>query len=337
MKAVGYEFALPLDDERSLLDLELDAPIPGPRDLLVRVRAVSVNPVDIKVRRGVNPVAGRMKVLGWDAAGIVEAVGSQVRHFQPGDRVFYAGAIDRQGTNAELHVVDERIAGKAPASLTDAEAAALPLTTITAWELLFERLQIARDAGAGSHLLIVGAAGGVGSILIQLARQLTRLNVIATASREETREWCRGLGAHAVIDHSQPLGPQIADIAPRGVDLVASLTHTDLHFDAIVDALKPQGRIALIDDPAHLDVTKLKRKSASLHWELMFTRSLFGTPDMERQRSLLEEAAALIDDGRLRTTATTDFGVMSAFSLRRAHALLESGKAHGKVVLHGYP
>jgi zinc-binding alcohol dehydrogenase family protein len=336
MKAIGYQQSLPVQDPRCLIDVQMEPPSPGPRDLLVRVRAVSVNPVDTKLRRNVAPAPGQVKVLGWDAAGVVEAIGAEVRNYREGDAVFYAGAIDRQGTNAELHVVDERIVGKAPTRVSAAEAAALPLTAITAWELLFERLRMGPDKGAGQSLLIIGGAGGVGSVLIQLARQLTQLKVIATASRPETRDWCLGLGAHAVVDHGKPLPPQLAPIAAEGVDLVASLTQTDMHLDAIVEALKPQGQLALIDDPARFDMSKLKRKSVSAHWEFMFTRSLYRTPDMDRQRELLNDVAALVDSGRLRSTASSDFGEMSAANLRRAHELIESGKACGKAVLHGY-
>jgi zinc-binding alcohol dehydrogenase family protein len=272
-------------------------------------------------------------VLGWDAVGTVQAVGAHVQHYQVGDRVFYAGAIHRPGTNAELHVVDERIVGRAPLSQSDAEAAAMPLTAITAWELLFDRLGVAQGGGQGQSLLIVGGAGGVGSMLIQLARQLTQLQVVATASRPETRQWCLDLGAHAVINHRQPFAPQL----PGGtVDLVAALTQTDQHLPQIVDALRPQGRLALIDDPKALDVSLLKRKSLALHWELMFTRSLFETPDMEQQRVLLNEVAALADAGRIRSTVQQVLAPINAAHLRQAHALIESGKALGKVVLQGW-
>lgn len=332
MHAVGYHSPLPIDHAESLIDLELPAPVPGPRDLLVRVAAVSVNPVDTKVRASRQPQAGTPEVLGWDAVGVVEAVGAQVQHYQAGDRVFYAGSIARPGTNAELHAVDERIVGRAPGQLSDAQAAALPLTAITAWELLFDRLGVAQGGGQGQRLLIVGGAGGVGSMLIQLARQLTQLEVIATASRPETRQWCLDLGAHAVIDHRQPFLAQL----PGPADLVAALTQTDQHLVQIVDTLRPQGRMALIDDPKALDVSLLKRKSLSLHWELMFTRSLFETPDIDQQRLLLNEVAALVDAGRIRSTLQQVVGTINAANLRQAHALIESGKAQGKVVLQGW-
>ncbi|RZL89801.1 MAG: zinc-binding alcohol dehydrogenase family protein [Variovorax sp.] len=336
MKAVGYHQPLPIDDAASLVDLELPEPTPGPRDLKVRVKAVSVNPVDTKVRKGVAPEAGQAKVLGWDAVGTVEATGSEVTGFKVGDRVYYAGSITRPGTNSELHMVDERIAALAPKSLDDAQAAALPLTTITAYELLFDRLRVPKGGGAGQTLLVIGGAGGVGSILIQLARQLTQLRVIATASRAETRQWCLGLGAHAVIDHSKPLAAELQSAGIGEVDMVASLTQTGQHYAQIVESLKPQGQLAVIDDMAVLDAMALKVKAISLHWELMFTRSKFQTPDMARQGELLAEVAGLVDAGRIRTTANAGFGTINAENLRRAHALIESGKAQGKVVLAGF-
>lgn len=338
MKAIAYYQSLPAEHAEALQDIELPTPTPGPRDLLVEVRAISVNPVDTKIRRGVTPENGKSKVLGWDAAGIVKAVGDQVTQFQPGDRVFYAGAIDRAGANSELHLVDERIVGHMPSSLPFAEAAALPLTAITAWELLFERLQVVEGSvDLGQSLLVVGAAGGVGSILVQLARRLTGLTVIGTASRPETQTWVRELGAHHVIDHSKPLSEELKRIGIGQVTHVASLTQTDQHYDQLVEALAPQGRLALIDDPEQpLDVMKLKRKSLSLHWELMFTRSLFQTDDMIEQHHLLERVSGLIDSGVLKTTLGEHFGTINAANLRRAHALLESGKARGKIVLEGF-
>ena len=318
--------------------MQLAEPVPGPRDLLVEVRAISVNPVDTKIRQGVTPADGAAKVLGWDASGVVKAVGSEVSLFQPGDRVFYAGAIDRAGANSELHVVDERIVGHMPSSLSFADAAALPLTAITAWELLFERLQISEgSANQNQTLLIVGAAGGVGSILTQLARRLTGLTVIGTASRAQTQAWVRELGAHHVIDHSKPLSEELARIGVGQVTHVASLTQTEQHYEQLIEALEPQGRLALIDDPVQpLDVMKLKRKSLSLHWELMFTRSLYQTEDMIEQHRLLERVSSLVDSGVLRTTLGEHFGRIDAANLRRAHALLESGKARGKIVLEGF-
>ena len=335
MKAIAYtQHGLPIDDPRALVELDLPEPVPGPHDMLVEVRAVSVNPVDTKVRRGAE--VSEPRVLGWDAAGIVRAVGSEVSLFQPGDNVFYAGDITRPGSYSQLHLVDERIVGHKPASLGFAQAAALPLTSITAWELLFDRLGVAEGGGQGEALLIVGAAGGVGSMLTQLARKLTGLTVIGTASRPETQHWVSELGAHHVIDHGRPLTEELQRIGVNQVEMVASLTHTDRHYAHLVEALKPQGRLALIDDPERLDALPLKRKSLSLHWELMFTRAMFQTMDMIRQHKLLERVAALIDEGVLRTTMAEHFGSLDVDNMRRAHALIESGCSRGKVVLEGF-
>ncbi|WP_294734604.1 zinc-binding alcohol dehydrogenase family protein [uncultured Pseudomonas sp.] len=337
MKAIAYYAALPINDPKSLQDIELPEPVAGPRDLLVEVKAISVNPVDTKVRQNVAPENGAAKVLGWDVAGVVKAVGSEVSLFKVGDKVFYAGSLVRPGGNSELHTVDERIVGHMPKTLGFADAAALPLTAITAWELLFERLQVREGkADEGQSLLIVGASGGVGSILTQLAKQLTGLKVIGTASRPETQAWAKDLGADLVIDHSKPLSEELKKAGHAQVNYVASLTQTDQHLDQLVEALIPQGKLALIDDPKVLDVSKLKRKSLSLHWEFMYTRSMFETSDMIEQHNLLNRVAELIDAGTLKTTVGEHFGVINAANLRRAHELLESGKAKGKIVLEGF-
>lgn len=337
MKAVGYSQCLPIEEPQSLVDIDLPVPVAAGHDLLVEVKAVSVNPVDTKVRRNSAPPEGEYRVLGWDAAGVVRAIGKDVTLFQPGDRVWYAGSIDRPGSNAELQLVDERVVGPMPTSLDFAEAAALPLTSITAWELLFDRLQISRDTTpTGQHLLIIGAAGGVGSIMTQLARQLTGLTIIGTASRPDTQTWVRELGAHHVINHHRPLTEELQRIGIPQVEYVASLTHTDQHFEEAVAALAPQGRFALIDDPAPIDVRLLKRKSLSLHWELMFTRPLFGTPDMIEQHRLLTEVARLVDAGTLRSTLVEHYDRIDAFNLKRAHSLIELSQARGKIVLEGF-
>ncbi|WP_217014670.1 zinc-binding alcohol dehydrogenase family protein [Stenotrophomonas geniculata] len=335
MRAIAYTQAgLPIDDAQALIDIELELPQPGPRDLRVAVRAVAVNPVDTKVRRGVATDGPR--VLGWDAVGIVDAVGSEVTLFQPGDAVYYAGVIDRPGSNAEYQLVDERSVGRKPASLDDAAAAALPLTAITAWELLFDRLRIPEGGGEGQTLLVIGAAGGVGSILVQLARKLTKLTVIGTASRPDTQDWTYAMGAHHVIDHSLPLAEGLARLGISEVQHAASLTHSDQHYAQIVELLAPQGQFGLIDDPGQVDVMALKRKALSLHWESMFTRPLYRTADMQRQHDLLNRVAELIDTGVLQTTLGEHFGRIDAANLRRAHALLESHRAKGKIVLQGW-
>jgi zinc-binding alcohol dehydrogenase family protein len=337
MKAIAYRKSLPILDADALLDIELPAPQAMGRDLLVEVKAISVNPVDVKIRANVPPADGAAKVIGWDAAGIVKAVGPDVTLFQPGDEVWYAGDLTRPGTNSELHLVDERIVGHKPRTLDFAQAAALPLTAITAWELLFERLQVSRDKGeTGKSLLVVGAAGGVGSILVQLARQLTGLTVIGTASRADTAAWVTELGAHHVIDHSKPLNEEITRLGLPPVTYVAGLNQTDHHWPAIAELVAPQGKVALIDDPAAIDVRVLKRKSVSLHWEFMFTRSMFQTDDMAQQHQLLDDVARLVDAGVLKTTLAERFGTINAANLKRAHALLESNRAKGKIVLVGF-
>jgi zinc-binding alcohol dehydrogenase family protein len=334
MKAIGYYRSLPISDPESLIDLDLPEPVPGERDLLVEVHAVSVNPVDVKVRAGMAPEAGQPKVIGWDASGVVRAIGKDVTLFKPGDQVWYAGSLLRAGTNSQLHVVDERIVGLMPQML---DAAALPLTTITAWELLFDRMNVPEGtAPTGDTLLVIGAAGGVGSILVQLARQLTGLTVVGTASRPETAQWVKDLGAHHVIDHSKPLSEELKRIGFDGVDYIASLNQTDHHFEQIVASINPQGRLALIDDPELFDFRKLKMKSVSLHWEFMYTRSMFSTRDQIRQHELLNRVASLIDSGVLRTTLNETFGTINAANLRRAHELLETNRARGKIVLEGF-
>ncbi|CAM3422858.1 Zinc-type alcohol dehydrogenase-like protein [Bordetella sputigena] len=335
MKAIVYDQAgLEPEDPRALYDAEVAVPTPGPRDLLVRIHAIAVNPVDTKVRRGMAPDGQR--ILGWDAAGIVTAVGAEVTLFQPGDEVFYAGSLVRPGCNAEYALVDERIAGHKPAKLDFANAAALPLTSLTAWELLFDRLGVAEGGGEGQTLLIIGAAGGVGSILTQIASRLTRMTVIGTASRPETQDWVRRLGAHHVVDHHRGLQEELKRVGVPSVTHVASLTHTDAHYPQLIEALAPQGRLGVIDDPATLDAVPLKRKALSLHWELMFTRSLYQTPDMIRQHEILERVSRLLDEGMLRSTLGEHFGRIDAANLRRAHAVQESGKARGKIVLEGF-
>ena len=338
MKAIGYRSPGPITDADALVDIELAKPTSTGRDLLVEVRAVSVNPVDYKVRRSTAPSGGdEWKVLGWDVAGVVTATGSDVTGFKPGDEVFYAGSITRPGANAEFHLVDERIVGRKPSSLDWAEAAALPLTALTAWETLFDRLDVTRPVpGAAPAILIIGGAGGVGSIAIQIARQRTDLTVIATASREETRDWAHAQGAHHVIDHSRPLAAQIAELALGAPAFVFSTTHTDKHVAEVVELIAPQGRFALIDDPETFDAMAFKRKAVSIHHELMFTRSIFQTPDMDEQGAILNAVADLADAGHIRTTLSERLSPINAVNLKRVHALLESGSAKGKIVLEGF-
>jgi zinc-binding alcohol dehydrogenase family protein len=340
MRAIGYRQAAVLGEPGYLLDLELPEPEPGPQDLLVAVEAIAVNPVDLKVRRRELPPSDDARILGWDAVGRVVAMGEASSGFALGDRIWYAGALNRPGCNAERQLVDHRLAALAPRRLSPAEAAAMPLTTITAWELLFERLRIRRDrqATAGQALLVLGGGGGVGSMLLQLARQLTGLTLVATASRPESRAWALAMGAHQVIDHRQPLLPQWQALGLAPPRWAASLSHSDQHFAELVELLAPQGALALIDDPAAeaINVLALKRKSLALHWEFMFTRSLYATPDLAEQGRLLAQVAELVDQGMLQTTLHQHLGPICAAALERAHGLLEAGHGTGKLVLEGF-
>ncbi|SEH59134.1 NADPH2:quinone reductase [Rhizobium tibeticum] len=337
MRAVAYKVPQPISAETSLIDVDLPIPEAKGHDLLVEIKAVSVNPVDVKVRAGVAPAADEFKVLGWDAAGVVKAVGPEVTLFKAGDEVFYSGVINRPGSNAEFHLVDERIVGRKPKTLDFASAAALPLTSITAYEALFDRLRVQDPVpGAAPAILIIGGAGGVGSVAIQIARALTDLMVIATASRPETSEWIKQLGAHHVVDHSQPIAAQVAALGFGAPGFVFSTTNTDQHIKEIVELIAPQGRFALIDDPTTLDIVPFKRKAASIHWELMFTRPLFGTPDMIEQHKLLNKLAELVDAGEIRTTLSETLGTINAANLKKAHLMIESGRTKGKLVLEGF-
>ncbi|KZK65820.1 NADPH:quinone reductase [Shewanella baltica] len=338
MKAIGYQTAGAITAPNALEDITLAEPTATGFDLLVEVKAISVNPVDTKIRASSSAPADEYKIIGWDAVGVVKAVGENVSLFNVGDEVWYAGDISRSGSYVQYQLVDERIVGHKPKSLTYAQAAALPLTGITAWEILFDRLGLPQDGSAtDARILIIGAAGGVGSIITQLAVKLTGAEVIGTASRPESTAWVQQLGADAVIDHTQSLSGELDNIGIADVTHVISLTQTDQHFDEIVQVLKPQGKLALIDDPkGPLDVMKLKRKSLSLHWELMFTRSLYQTEDMVAQHHLLNRLSALIDTGELQSTFGEHYGTINAQNLIKAHTLIESGKAIGKIVLEGF-
>ncbi len=343
MKAVGYKTPLPIDNPESLLDIELPDPIARDRDLLVEVKAISVNPVDTKQRKSAKPDEGKeYKVLGWDCAGVVVGTGSLTSLFKKGDEVYYSGCIARQGTNAQFHTVDERIVAHKPKELSFAEAAAMPLTSLTAWELLFDRLGVEqrRIGYTGSNndtILIIGGAGGVGSILTQIASRLTTLNVVATASRPETTEWCQQMGAHYVIDHNRDIRTQMQELRLGEVQYIALLSGTDTHYPGIAELLAPQGKIAIIDDPKNpVDARPLKRKSASICWEFMFTRSYFETPDILRQHDSLVEVSKLLDMGTLKTTMTANYGTINAANLKTAHAWIESGRSIGKIVLEGW-
>lgn len=346
MKAIGYKISLPITDAESLVDIELPQPIATGRDLLVKVKAIAVNPVDYKIRQRMAPEDGSYKVIGWDAVGEVVATGEAVTQFKPGDAVYYAGDLNRQGCNAEYQLVDERLVGSKPKSLSDDEAAALPLTTITAWELLFEHLAIKQQSPGSTEksdevILVTGAAGGVGSILIQIAKAITGATIIATASRESSQAWVKKLGADHVIDHTQALQPQIEALVEKEgigqVTHIASLNGTGSYFESYTELLAPFGKIAMIDDPSTpLDVMKLKLKSLSLHIEFMFARSMFNAADMDEQSKLLSRVAELVDQGYINSTSGKNLGTINAENLKVAHTELESGKAIGKIVLEGF-
>jgi len=338
MKSVVLTRYLPIDDPGSLLDADLPVPIPGPRDLRVRVEAVSVNPVDAKVRAPKPQVEPQPRVLGYDAAGTVDAIGAEVTGFGPGDAVYYAGDVTRPGSNAEFQLVDERLVAKKPASLDFAQAAALPLTAIAAWELLFQRMPYAFEGGgAGKTLLVIAGAGGVGSIAIQLAK-LAGFRVVATASRTESIDWCRRMGADAVVDHRQPLAPQLQALGLAQVDAALNLADTDRYWQELGELLAPQGHVGLIVEPAGaLRIgDPYKAKCIGIHWEFMFARPRFRTADMDEQGRILARVAELVDAGRLHGTQTRNLSPINAANLREAHRQLESGTTIGKLTLSGW-
>ncbi len=333
MKVIGYEQAGPITAPHALQTFDTEISKIGPHDLLVEVKGISVNPVDVKVRASSPPAHG-FKVLGYDAAGVVTQIGKEVSRFVVGDEVFYAGDVTRPGTNAAFHVVDERIVGKKPQTLGFAEAAGFPLTSITAWEILFDAFKLSEGEGQGESILIIGGAGGVGSILIQLAKKLTGLTVIATASRPETVAWTQKMGADYVINHRASLVDQIKALGLEPT-YVASLNGSEQHFPAIIELIRPRGHITLIDDPSSLDIAQIKLKALTFSWEFMFARPLFQTVDLEQQHLLLNRVSELIDQGILVSTVTNHLGAMSAETLIEAHKLQESGRVIGKNVLDG--
>lgn len=346
MKAIGYIKNLPITDTDALTDIELAQPIASGHDLLVNVQAIAVNPVDCKIRNNVPAQDENYKIIGWDAVGEVVSVGESVSKFAVGDKVYYAGDLTRPGCNAEYQLVDERIVGHKPNNLSDSEAAALPLTSITAWELLFKHLEIKQREpnneqrvnrlNSDEVVLVVGAAGGVGSILVQLLKQITDATIIATASRESSQAWVKKLGADYVVDHTQSLQAQVDALNIGQVTHVASLNGTDSYLDDYVALLAPFGKISLIDDPEPIDIRKLKQKSISLHWEFMYTRSLFQTDDMIEQSHLLNRVAELVEQGYIHTTLGKSFGVINADNLKAAHTEIELGRSIGKIVLAGF-
>ena len=337
MKAIGYFENLPINDDRSLQDVDVDMPDIGDYDLLVAVKAISVNPIDVKTRQTAKPFDSGVRILGFDASGIVQETGKNVRHFHKGDEVFYAGAINLQGSNSEFQAIDSRLVAHKPKSLDFKTAAAMPLTSLTAYEMLFDRIDIKKPVHNGKNaLLMIAGAGGVGSIAIQLARHLCDVEVIATASRPQSREWALKMGAHHVIDHTQEFAPQLGKIGFSHPDFIFSTANSDGYLPQYVNIIAPEGRLGLIDGPKTFDITPLKMKSVSVHWESMFTRSVFETDDMARQGEILRHVARLIDEKKIVPTLSQVLSPINAHNLREAHRLIETHRSVGKIVLEGF-
>lgn len=334
MKAVGYFKSLPIDDEESLVDLEIPQPDIGDHDLLVAIRAVSVNPIDARTRIGSAPTDGKPRILGFDAAGHVKKTGAAVTHFQPGDEVFYAGTMNGPGSNADFQAIDSRLVARKPESLDFTAAAALPLTALTAWEMLFDRLKIQNPVHPGKNsLLMIGAAGGVGSMAIQLARLESDLTIVATASRQQSKDWALQMGAHHVIDHTKPFASQLQNCGVEQIDFIFSTADSMGYLPQFAEIIAPQGRLGLIDRPKTFDINPLRLKSVSIHWEVMFTRSLFGTADMGEQGHILSRIAAMVDEKKLKPTGVEVMSPLNAATLREAHRKIETGKSIGKIVI----
>ncbi|KMQ61382.1 NADPH:quinone reductase [Chryseobacterium angstadtii] len=335
MKAIGFKKSLAISEPESFIEFEKEIPQPTGRDILVKIEAIAVNPVDYKVRQNSlkDQVSNEPKIIGWDAAGTVEAIGDGVSLFKKGDKVYYAGAITRDGCNQEYQLVDERIVGHAPQNISTEEAAAIPLTALTAWELFFDRMHLSPEKDQGKSILIIGGAGGVGSIAIQIAKKVLGLKVITTASRPETIEWCQNMGADYVVNHHD-LAEEVKEAGFETVDFIVDFVNVNQYWNDFVQLIKPQGRIGSISDPGQpVDLRLLKGKSVSFHWELMFTRSTFQTDDMEEQHKILDKVAELIDNGTLQTTLGKMYTGFTADHLKAAHELQESGKAIGKTVI----
>lgn len=335
MKAIGFKTSLPINEQDSFIAFETEKPVPGPKDLLVKIEAISVNPVDFKVRQNSakNKVLESPKIIGWDAVGVVEAIGTEVSLFKVGDKVYYAGDITKPGSNAEYQTVDERIVGKKPSSLSMEESAVMPLTGLTAWEILFDRLRIHPEKDKGKSILMVGGAGGVGSIAIQLAKKLTGLTVIATASRPETTAWCKQQGADYVVNHKDLMN-EVRKAGFQHVDFILDFVDVNFYWDAFVELIKPQGHIASITGSSEpIALNKLKSKSASFSWELMYTRSSFQTEDMIEQHHILNKIAGLLDQKILKSTLNKTLLGLTVAHLKEAHELLESGRTIGKIAI----
>lgn len=335
MKAIGFKTSLSIEKEDSFIEFETPKPTPDGYNLLVKIQAVSVNPVDFKIRQNSakDTVLETPKIIGWDAVGIVEAIGDQVSLFKVGDEVYYAGDLNKQGSNAEYQLIDERIVGKKPKSLSTEQAVAMPLTGLTAWEILFDRIRIDEEKDKGKTILIIGGAGGVGSVAIQLAKRIAGLTVIATASRPESIEWCKQQGADFVVNHKN-LIEEVRNAGFQHVDFILDFVDVNQYWSAFVELIKPQGHIGSISDPVEsVNLRQLKGKSASFHWELMFTRSMFQTEDMMEQHHILNQLADLLDNGTIQSTLKTTFNGLTVSNFKEAHKLLESGSTIGKIAI----
>ena len=336
MKAIGFKASLPIEETNSFIEFETETPTPKGYDLLVKVQANSVNPVDFKVRQNAakDETLDEPKIIGWDAVGIVTSVGDKVSKFKVGDEVFYAGDITRSGSNAEYQLIDERIVGHKPKNLSIAEAVAIPLTGLTAYEALFDRIRVDPEKDKGKSVLILAGAGGVGSIAIQLAKKLGNLTVIATASREDTVEWCKDMGADFVINHHKDIKEELKKIGHSEVDYVLDFVDLQGYWETMTEIVKPQGHIVSITGSNEsLDLNLLKNKSITFSWEFMFTRSMHQTDDMQRQHDILNHLSELLDDGTLKSTMTTQLDGFTVENLKEAHRIQESGKSIGKNVI----
>ncbi len=335
MKAIGFKKSLPIDESESFIAFETETPKPTGRDVLVKIEAISVNPVDFKIRQNStkDTILEEPKIIGWDAVGIIEAVGDTTKLFKVGDSVFYAGDITRPGANAEYQLVDERIVGKRPENVSLVEAAAMPLTALTAWEILFDRIRISANKDKGKSVLVIGGAGGVGSIAIQLAKKVAGLTVLATASRPETADWCKKMGADHIVNHKDLIN-EVHKAGFKEVDFIVDFVDTNSYWDTMAELIKPQGHIASITGSAEpIILNKLKSKSASFSWELMYTRSMFQTEDMIEQHHILNKVAKLLDNGILKSTHKKTLKGFSVENIKEAHRLLETNKTIGKITI----
>ncbi|VDK14708.1 Zinc-type alcohol dehydrogenase-like protein [Oenococcus sicerae] len=336
MKAIGFKEHLPIEEENSLIEFKLPKPIAKGHDLLVEVSAVSVNPVDIGVRTSGHGILKEPKIIGWDAVGIVDSIGDNVSLFKKGDLVFYAGSFKRSGSDSQYQLVDERIVGHAPKNLIITQTAAMPLTSLTAWEVLFEQLEIDPQDHKFNRehtILIINGAGGVGSIATQLAHW-AGLNVIASASRPETIKWVMEHGADQTVNHRKDLIKEVRELGYKYVDYILELNDLDGHWDEMAELIKPSGRIASItENHRPINLRKLTQKRAKFAWEWMYTKSFYETPDMISQHQILDQVSELLDQGVIKSTLNEVLSPINVSNLKKAHKLVESNRMIGKIVV----